>query len=506
MDEVREILGQLRVEDDANGKSAPFASVADPWQQDDVQAIVPGLLQAMGYPQPGEPCKRHYWQRSRGHSKTGDAGLLAAWALAFARRPLRIVAAAGDADQASYIKDAIDRVVRLNPFLDARKKHGPKGERGVLEIAKDGVSNRLSGARLDVISSDSATSFGSLPDVLLVDEWSHWRAGHKTFWTSLFSSIGKRRDAVLLVLSNAGWKGTWQAETLPKLQADPAWRCSILDGPVASWIRPAALAEQERILLLDEYLRLWLNQWVEGSGDALPGDLIRRAVRADGPMESGVGWVFFGGLDLAVKRDTAAFAVVARHVGHSEPKEPAPPIILPREFAAAVDLGLIEGPAEPEEEFEEHEGTGRLRLASVQAWRPSPGKPVDLEAVEAAVLESHRRFGLQSLSYDPHQGALMAQRLARQGVNMLEVAFSGRALDEMATALMETFRDNEIDLFDDAALLADLGRLTLARKSYGFRLDAARTAEGHADRGDGVDVGRAWSKAGRRAFRSRRGR
>src|ERR1700722_15021418 len=72
VEEVREVLGQVKVEDDRTGRPAPFASVADTWQQDDIDAILPGLLQAMGYPQAGEVCKRHFWQRSRGHSKTAD--------------------------------------------------------------------------------------------------------------------------------------------------------------------------------------------------------------------------------------------------------------------------------------------------------------------------------------------------------------------------------------------------------------------------------------------------
>ena len=56
---------------------------------------VPGLLRVMGYDAPPDPCRRHLWQRSRGHSKTGDAGLLASWCLAVSQRPVRILAVAG---------------------------------------------------------------------------------------------------------------------------------------------------------------------------------------------------------------------------------------------------------------------------------------------------------------------------------------------------------------------------------------------------------------------------
>ena len=64
---------------------------------------------------------------------------------------------------------------------------------------------------------------------------------------------------------------------------------------------------------------------------------------------------------------------------------------------------------------------------------------------------------------------------------MREVAFVGKNLNEMASTLLDVFRSRRIALYDHPALIADLGRLSIEEKSYGHRLSATRTEEGHAD-------------------------
>src|SRR5690606_21523037 len=92
-----------------------------------------------------------------------------------------------------------------------------------------------------------------------------------------------------------------------------------------------------------------------------------------------------------------------------------------------------------------------------------------------------RRYSLTSVGYDPHQAALMAQRLTRQGVRMDEVPFVGKNLDLMATTLLETFRSKIIDLYDCDRLITDLQRLTIVEKSFGMKLESISDADGHAD-------------------------
>ena len=49
--------------------------------------------------------------------KTTDLAVTAVWALAFATRPLRGYCYAADKDQARLLRDAMETLVRLNPWL-----------------------------------------------------------------------------------------------------------------------------------------------------------------------------------------------------------------------------------------------------------------------------------------------------------------------------------------------------------------------------------------------------
>lgn len=129
-----------------------------------------------------------------------------------------------------------------------------------------------------------------------------------------------------------------------------------------------------------------------------------------------------------------------------------------------------------------HNVTQRIRLADCQSWAPeaTTGK-IDLEGVQAAVLDAHRRFNLGGVWYDPYQCALMAQQLERAGVRMVERPFVGKQLDLMATTLLDVFRSKRIDLYRDERLIADLHKLTIVEKSFGYKLEAMKDKDGHAD-------------------------
>jgi hypothetical protein len=58
-------------------------------------------------------------------------------------------------------------------------------------------------------------------------------------------------------------------------------------------------------------------------------------------------------------------------------------------------------------------GTGRMRLAWEDLWRPSHGTCVDLTQVEQAILNVHQRFRLARLAVDPYQADLLITRLGK---------------------------------------------------------------------------------------------
>src|SRR5207237_6249036 len=121
---------------DADGAAVPFQP--DPWQEEDFAALDPAWQQLAGFDVEGTPIRRAWQERPRGHSKTADLAVMTAWALAFALRPIRGIAAAADKDQAALLRDGIATLVRLNPSLD------------VLDVQRDCVLNRETGAQLDI--------------------------------------------------------------------------------------------------------------------------------------------------------------------------------------------------------------------------------------------------------------------------------------------------------------------------------------------------------------------
>ena len=207
------------------------------------------------------------------------------------------------------------------------------------------VKNPHTASELRILSSDVATSWGVTPDFIVADELAHWKEPARSMWDSLLSSAAKRAKCLMLVITNAGFQGSWQWQVREAVRSDPAWHLSRLEGPVASWFSEEQLAEQERLLPNISFRRLWLNQWSSGAGDAIPDEQIEAAIVCSGPMSGQEPdfreYGFVAGLDLGVKRDHSAMVVLGCHY-HS----------------------------------------GRVRLALCQSWAPPRGGEVDLTMVQ----------------------------------------------------------------------------------------------------------------------------
>jgi phage terminase large subunit-like protein len=453
---------------DADGQPARLGSKLDPWQRDDFQALDPGWKRVAG--QGGDGPARAWLERPRGHSKTLDLAVMATWTLFASRKMLRGYGAAADLDQAKLLRDAIDGLLRLNPWLSA-----------ILRADRLKVANERTGSTLEILTSDAPTSYGLTPDFLVCDEVVHWRS--RDLWDSLISSAAKRRDCMVVVISNAGFADSWQWSLREAVRSDPAWLFSCFDGPCASWITPDRLAEQRRLLPTIAYRRLWENEWSTGSGDALAPEDIDVAMVLKGPASGAKkGYVFYAGIDLGLSRDKAALCIIGRHVGWSE-RKPGPRRRLSAAAEAMFDLGIWERQDEEDEpnEYVEHPGTGRIKLARVQVWSPPRKGKIDLEQVEKAVVHFDKRFQLQAIGIDPWQAAYLVERLRKMNVPISPVDFTGNNLKSMCSATLEAFSEGMIDLYADPDLLHDLRSLRVVEKSYGVRLDSPRGLNGHGD-------------------------
>jgi hypothetical protein len=412
---------------ESNGKLVAFRP--DPWQLNDFGAMDAAWLHCIG--RGPKPAKMRSWiLRPRGHSKTSDQAVMMCWALFAAQRPIRGVAAAADRDQGAIVKDAMASIIRANGWLGQ-----------LLEVQRDCVINLKTGSRLDVISSDVASSWGLLVDFVCADEVTVWE--REDFFSSLLSTVAKKDNAVMVCIANAGYDQHFAARLDAVIREDPAWHHSHLPGSQASWISAETLAEQRRLLPPLVYSRLFDNVFSKGSSDALLDSDIQAALKKlEGPMETREkGFNFALGVDLGISRDHAAIVLVGRQ---------------------ANSLAI--------------------RIAQVRSWIPPKNGRVDLQAVEDAILEIHNVF--RPLVFcDPYQCEQMAQRLQKAGVKLKLVPFTGKSKMEMASALVEAFTSQTIAGFPCEPLLQDLRALRLVDGPIGYRLEANRTASGsHCDR------------------------
>jgi hypothetical protein len=348
-------------------------------------------------------------------------------------------------------------IIRLNPWLAS-----------ILDVSSWTVSNTArehpgEGGTLTIESSDVGTSYGILPDLIVADELVHW-AGDGSLWHSLISSAAKRSNCLLVVISNAGFVDSWQWAVRETARTDEAWIFSRLDGPRASWMTPARLEEQRRMLPTVAYLRLWENQWSSGGGDALTeADIAAAFVPHLLPQTAAEpGYEYVCGVDAGVTRDASAVVVLGvrrSHVGH-----------------------------------------GRIRLAATKLWRPLKGQRVDLQVVEDALLDLHVRFRFRQINYDPWEMRHLASRLQSAGLGrfegepaygkrrhttlpMIEVPPTGKNLQALATAVIEAFNSRLLELYQDVDLRRDVSRFRVEERPYGFRLTSPHDELGHGDMG-----------------------
>lgn len=400
------------------------------WQDENLKALDPLWKRVAGLKAPGTQ-KFAWLGRGRGHSKTTDEAIQLIWAIAFSRRQLSGVAAAGSKEQARFIRDAVLRLVMLNSWLKTR-----------IDVQNYRVFNPRTNSEVDIVSSDAPTAFGATPDFILCDELTHWK--NDELWTALFSAAPKRPHCALIIMTNAGYEGTWQAKMRDQAISNPdRWVYRNLDGPVASWISKQDLVDQQRGLSPKQYSRLWLNRWQIEVGDALDAQQLRACINPSGRPMAGdeADWEFIAGLDLSTKRHRSALVV----------------------------LGI-------------HRGERRVRLANCKSWKSGPDGRVSLIDVQAGIREWRLRYRLQLLLFDPYQSELMTQQLAIEGLVCEEMTFKGLNLTLMASTLLQAVQERQIELYDDKDLIDDILKLNIVEKGYGLKLEAPEDEAGHADR------------------------
>jgi phage terminase large subunit-like protein len=396
------VLGGLRLEDGRR-----WADAAYEFQLDDARAFLSGTP------------RRHYWLRSRGASKSTDAGaLLLALLATVAPARSRSYLVAVDSDQAGLIHDGMAGIVARTPGLPVK-----------VEAKRVLATN---GASVEVLASDSASAWGLRPWVLAIDEVAAWpeTGNHRRLMSALMSALPKVKDSRALVLTTPGDPSHPSYKLWERAVKDPkTWYTSQVPGPTPWWSE-ADVEAARADLMPAEFARLVLCQWAASDDKLTSLDDVRACVTHEGVLEPQKGRTYVLALDIGVKKDATALAVA-----HLEPDS-------------------------------------RIVVDRIVRWTGSRIHPVDLLEVQAAVIELSNAYGKAALVFDPSQAYLLAQGIRKAGISATEFTFTAANIDRLARALYVALRDRTVGLPNDEALVTELAQVKLVERGVGqYRID-----------------------------------
>ncbi len=267
---LRFFLGAMVI--NCRPKPRRFAEVADSWQWECIlDPIIPAVETIAGLSD--EPLKYDTFTNimPKGSDKTSLGGRIAAWCVNYARRQTSVVVCARDRDQARSLRDAMEEERILNPWLPSTYKinnYDAAGPSGTLEI----------------LSSDAKGGHGKRASIYVMDEWAMFK--DRDLSDMVMSSATKYTNSIVIILSNAGYKGSFQHAIYEELKKDS--RCYLFEpkGVIASWTDKRKVERARLQIAPSEARRLYDNQWVDASEDsAFPEELVNAMFCLSTPHE-----------------------------------------------------------------------------------------------------------------------------------------------------------------------------------------------------------------------------
>ena len=422
-----------------NCKPSPsrFITVAKPWQIAMAQRVLPAVESIAGLRHDYFGPTSFWFTLPRGHDKTGAIARAVNWALAYTRLSINCLAASGDREQANILLQSMQEEARLNPWLGQR-----------LHFKNYEVTG-AQGSFMRALSSDGYSSFGFRPDLMVFDELTHWKDNE--LWKSLMSGREKRRGSVLLIISNAGFKDTWQYEVLQTVRQDPSWFVYDCPGRLDTWMDEAATQRMALLLPPSEARRVLNNEWIDLGDDM---SLVRaEEVRACA--------------DLGKAR-----RLIYCCEGVSGIK-----------YVAAIDYGPVKDRTVCVVLHQDKDGTIVVDKMDVMEGKNFPGGRVLIESVERWIDDVRKSFRIECFVVDRYQMDSTIQRFT--GLVNLEPfeARGGKANYELASNLRALIVNTQVTWYPGCGLLVDksqnkahclddeLKEVLIRQMGYGFRID-----------------------------------
>lgn len=414
-----------------------FDKVMQEHQKESFELMAPSLhaLQVGEMP----PLRRFWLERTKKAGKDSDLAAVLIWLLSFPVRPLYMQVGAADRDQASIIKRRMQTYLHYNSWLN-----------DYIKIVANKVKSVCGKAELDILAADIQGSHGETPDLLICNELSHVQKWE--FMENLLDNAAGVPQGIVIIATNAGFKGTKAHVLREKNIVSDDWTCQLFKQP-SPWLTEEDLRDARLRNTPSRYRRLFEGIWASGKGDAFDDELIDRIFSGEleelvGPLP---GWEYLMGIDLGVSKDHAGLIVLG--VSRSE---------------------------------------RRIQVATMRGYEPlvSNNNEVDLIKARDDALALYRTFRCRLVAFDPHQAILMSQELRRYGCQCVKMPFTGNRIAEMATAMIDAARQGLLKSYEDkdGRLRRDLGKFNIVEKAYGYKLEAVSDETGHADVGTALAI------------------
>jgi phage terminase large subunit-like protein len=325
-----------------------------------------------------------------------------------------VYSAAADKDQAGLVFNVAAQMIRNDPGLEARCE--------IVDSQKR-IVHRASGSFYRAISAEAYSKHGFNASLVVYDELH--AAPNRELYDVLSTSMGARRQPLMLVISTAGYDRhsiLWELYThgkkvLESPALDPSFLPILYEAPIeADWADPqvwkranpalgdfrsldemriAAARAQQIPAQENTFRRLYLNQWTEQASRWLTltsWDACRSAQNA----QSFAGRVCYAGMDLSTTTDLTALVGVLPDGDRFD--------VIARFFV-------------PEERIRPRALRDRVPYDqwAREGWLvATPGNVVDYEALRRELQLWATRYELRFVGYDPWNATDLVTRLEAQ--------------------------------------------------------------------------------------------
>jgi phage terminase large subunit-like protein len=314
--------------------------------------------------------------------------------------------------------------------------------KGDARSTADRIVFSSTGATITALTSNAASAAGGHPTIAVFDElWGFVNERSRRLFDELVP-VPTRRISCRLVTTYAGFSG--ESQLLEQLYQRGMEQPLVGDDlhagdgilmfwshvPIASWQDEAWLAQMRRSLRPAQFQRMIENRWVAAAEAAFVDITVwDRCVTGPGPLAANRSLPVYVGVDASTKRDSTAVVAVTWD-----------------------------------------KAAKQARLVAHRVFNPSPDAPVSFEAVEAALLDLHRRFSVRKVLFDPWAMQASAERLKAQGLRLEEFPQTASNLTAASSALFELLMGGNFVLYPDGGMRAAVSHAVAIEGPRGARI------------------------------------